>query len=462
MPARRLLPAAALAAATVLTLGACANGGAQNGPGDGQAWYGGDSDPTGELEIVGFGLGDEIAEVRHERALEELGAAVDVTLVEGALDIQQFLSSVAAGDVPDLIYASRNQIGSLAARGAIVPLTDCIDGEGIDTSEYREQALAQVTFDDEVYGIPEFNQVQLTMANADLLEEAGVSLEDVNGSDPEAMAAAAEALVQRSGSDLQTIGVDSKLPEFFPLWAKARGVDLLSEDGRTANLDDPAAIEALEWAVGIYEAQGGFSAVKAFRDSADFFGEGNQFAADELGAMPMEQWYLNVLNDVSPNAPLAFDAVRTPEGEPIAFAGGQAWAVPAGTENGTAACRYAATMTAVDSWVAAAEARQEAREGEGGVFTGVLTGNVAADEEIRGMLSDADEPWQAGIDAMYEANDAAVAMPANPADAEFTRIWTDAINSVLAGDVEPADALADAQQEAQAALDEAWAEFDGE
>lgn len=462
MTARRLLPVTALAAATALTLGACANGGAQNAPGDNQAWYGGESDLTGELEIVGFGLGDEIAEVRHDLALEALGQSVDVTLVEGGLDIQQFLSSVASGDVPDLIYASRNQIGSLAARGAIVPLTDCIEGEDVDESQFREEALAQVTFDDEVYGIPEFNQVQLTMANAKLLDEAGLSIDDVNGSDPDAMAAAAEALVQRSGDDLQTIGVDSKLPEFFPLWAKARGVDLLSEDGRTANLDDPAAIEALEWAVGIYEAQGGFSAVKAFRDSADFFGEGNQFAADELGAMPMEQWYVNVLNDVSPDAPMAFDAVRTPEGEPIAFAGGQAWAVPAGTENGTAACRYATTMTAVDSWVTAAEARKEAREEEGGVFTGVLTGNTAADEEIRGLLSDADEPWQQGIDAMYEANEAAVSMAANPADAEFTRIWTDAINSVLAGDAEPADALTAAQDEAQAALDEAWAEFDGE
>ena len=30
-----------------------------------------------------------------------------------------------------------------------------------------------------------------------------------------------------------------------------------------------------------------------------------------LGAMPMEQWYVNVLNDVSPDAPMA----GTPEGD---------------------------------------------------------------------------------------------------------------------------------------------------
>src|SRR5690606_27677914 len=102
------------------------------------------------------------------------------------------------------------------------------------------------------------------------------------------------------GGRLSVIGVDTKLPEFLPLWAKANGADLLSEDGRTAQLDDPAVVEALEFAVGVYDAQGGFSAVKAFRDSADFFGAGNQYASGQLGSMWMEQWYLNVLNDVSP------------------------------------------------------------------------------------------------------------------------------------------------------------------
>ena len=49
------------------------------------------------------------------------------------------------------------------------------------------------------------------------------------------------------GDDLIRIGFDPKLPEFLPLWAQANGVGLLSDDGRTAQLDDPAVIEALEF-----------------------------------------------------------------------------------------------------------------------------------------------------------------------------------------------------------------------
>jgi len=327
---------------------------------------------------------------------------------------------------------------------------------------YVPAALEQVTFDGSVYGIPEFNSVQLTMANADLLSAAGLTMDDVNGSDWGAMSAANLALTKSDGGDLAVIGVDSKLPEFLPLWAKANGADLISPDGRTAQLDDPAVVEALEWAVSIYDDQGGFSTVKAYRDSADFFGEGNQFATGVLGAMSMEQWYVNVLNDVSPDAPLAFDTVRGRDGAPLAYASGSAWAIPSGSPNPEAACRWARVMTSLDAWEAAGNARLEARSADGKPFTGLLTANAEADELLRGMVTSGGEPWDSAVSAMYDANDAAFTLPANPADAEFTTAMQDAVNSVLNGQAEPAEALASAQESAQEALDEAWAKLDSE
>jgi multiple sugar transport system substrate-binding protein len=446
--------AAALVAGGALVLAGCAVG--TGGADDSGAEYDSGAELEGELSVMGFAGVDEVATTRMDLAKAELGDGVDVKVAEGELDLQQFLSAAATGDPPDLIYANRDQIGSLAARGAILPLDRCIEGEGIDTGVFVESALAQVTLDEHVYGVPEFNVVQLTMANADLLEQAGLSLSDVDGSDWDAVSAANEALMASEGGKLSVIGYDSKLPEFFPLWAKANGVDLISEDGRTAQLDDPKAVEALEWAVGIYEQQGGFGDVKAFRDSADFFGEGNQFATGVLGAMPMEQWYLNVLNDVTPDAPLAFDTVKDRQGEPIAYASGQAWAIPAGAANPEAACRWARVMTATDTWEAAAQARLDLREQGGKAFTGLLTGNSEADELIRGMVTPGGAPWDDGVAAMYEANDNTFALPASPADAEFETAMQDAVNSVLSGEAEPADALGQAQETAQKALDDAW------
>ncbi len=455
---RRLGATVAALAVTCLVAG-CAKGTSDSGE-TSDASFDSSAKLSGEVEVMGFGAGDEIATARLDRAKQELGDA-KVTLIEGDLDIQQFLSSVASGEPPSLVYAERSQIGTFASRGAVVPLTDCIEGEGIDTSVFRESALDEVTFADEVYGIPEFNVVQLTQANADLLEQSGHTIDDVNGSDWDAVLQADKDMTEQQGGDLATIGFDSKLPEFLPLWAKANGADLISEDGRTAQLDDPAVVEALTWAVSVYDAQGGFGEVKALRDSADFFGDGNQFASGSLGAMPMEQWYVNVLNDVSPDAPMAFDTVRDRQGEPIAWASGSAWAIPKGSPDPEAACRMARVMTETDSWLAAAEERASMRKKEGGLFTGILTANEDADEQIKQMApTDGDDAWSQAVAAMYEANDHTFAMPANPAGDEFEQAWQDEVNKVLTGDKEPEAALADAQEAAQQALDEAWSTWD--
>ena len=457
---RRVLPPLALLVAGGL-LSACAQGtGSEEPPADASA-FDPEAELTGELNVLGFGEPDEVATARLEETKKALGSGVEIKLSESDLDIQQFLSAVATGEPPELIYANRYQIGTFASRGAIIPLDECIEGEGIDTSVFNTEALGEVTFEDQVYGIPEFNAVQIIQANGDLLEEAGVTLDDVNGSDWDAVTAANEKLTAAEGGKLTRIGFDSKLPEFLPLWARANGTDLISEDGRTAQIDDPAVVEALEFAVGIYDAQGGFSKVKAYRDTADFFGEGNQFASGTLGAMPMEHWYVNVLDEASPDAPMAFDTVRTREGEPVAWASGSAWAIPKGSANPEAACRFARTMTSTDSWLAAAEARIALRKKDGGLFTGILTGNVEADEQIRAMIEPSgEEKWDTAIEKMYEANEHTFAMPANPAGEEFLSAWQDAVNRVLNGQQEPAEAMAQGQEEAQAALDEAWATWD--
>jgi multiple sugar transport system substrate-binding protein len=459
---RRLAPAATVAVLGLL-LTSCATGSSPDQDAAEQT-FSAEAEVQGELTIMGFNPdADEVARTRSDAAAKAV-EGVTIDAVEGELDVQQFLSAVAAGDAPDLIYANRDQLGTFASRQAIMPLDQCIEGEGIAIGDFREPAVNQARFQDSVYGVPEFNQVQIIMANADLLQQAGVGTDAVDGSNWDTVQDANSKLTAAEGGKLTTIGFDSKLPEFLPLWAKANGADLISEDGRTAQLNDPKVVEALEFAHGIYQDQGGFGAVKAFRDSADFFGGGNQFATDALGAMPMEQWYVNILNDVSPDAPMAFTTFKTKDGAPLSFGTGSAWAIPAGGDNPQAACRYIKNMTSTETWLAAAEARATAREEEGKPFTGLFTGNRAADEQIRSThvegAANLASPWKEGVEASYEANENSFSQPANPADAEFKQAWLDGVNRVLSGEQSPQEAMDAAQTEAQSALDEAWEQWD--
>lgn len=456
MRARRQV-VAGLGVAGVLALAGCGGvGGSSGGDQAGAATGSGSSTAKpASISTMGFGLPDEIAKTRVSTF--EKASGINVKVIEGGFDEQQFLSAVASGNPPDLIYLDRNIIGTYAARGAIQPLDDCVKDQKIDMSQYRDPAVQQVTVDGKVYGIPEFYSVRVVVSNDAALDKAGVTPEEVSSGDWSQIAAANKKLTKASGGKIQRIGYDPKLPEFLPLWAHANGARLLSEDGKTAKLDDPKVAEALDFAVGLVKQAGSWSAYSAFKQTWDFFGAKNEYVADQLGAMPIEDWYVNTLAKVSPDATITASEFHGRDGKPLTYATGSAWAVPKGAAHKQAACEFAKTMTAPDTWVAAAKAKADKLRSEGKVYTGTYTGNKVADERI---FTEVYKPSGHGaldhaVEVVHGVQDAAFSMPPSPAGAEVEKAWTDAVVRVLQGQQSSKDALAQAQQEAQKALDAA-------
>lgn len=414
-------------------------------------------DASGSLTILGFGLGDEISTVRVDYFSEQF-PNVELNFVEGGLDEQQFLTSVASGTPPDVVNLDRAVLSTYAVRGALQPLTECIASRSVDMSQFREVAVTEVTVNGEIYGIPQFFNNLMLFINTQALEDAGLTLEDVDVSDWDNIASLNEALTRFDGDTLTRIGFDPKLPEFFPLWVRANGASLLSDDGRTAQLNTPEAVEALEFSASLHEAAGGRADFMAFRDTWDFFGGQNQMVADQLGVFPMEQWYMNVLADVAPDAPIAFAPFTDREGNPLSFATGSAWAIPTGAANPEAACAFITTMSSPEAWTAAAQARADLRAEAGTINTGVYTGNSVAEEAIFGPIVEpsGNEAFDNGVQVILGLQENAFAVPANPAGNEFKQSWVDAVNRVLNGEQTAQEALDQAQEEAQLALDEAW------
>lgn len=443
---------------TALACGLAACGGVGGGDGEEPAAEDGATAGTGAITTMGFGLPDEIATTRVEMFEAEY-PDVDLEVVDGAFDEQQFLSAVSSGEPPDLVYLPRTELGTYAARGAIVALDECIETAGIDMSQYREPAVQQVTVDGSVYGIPEFYSVRVVIVDDDAAAAAGIDPADLSTGDWQTIADAAAAMYAADGNNISRIGYDPKIPEFLPLWAMANGSALMNEDGTEATLDDPGVVEALEYTAQLVADQGGWGAFKAFRDTWDFFGANNQYASDQLGAMPMEDWYLNVLAESSPDAPITAVPFRDVNGDPLTYATGQAWAIPADTPNQATACEFMRVMTSVEAWVAAAEARVEARTAENLPYTGTYTGNAAADEAIFADVYEpsGNEALDAAVQTVLEVQDFAFSMPPSPAAAEVDQAWQDAAQRVLNGEQTAAEALAQAQEQAEAALSQAAA-----
>jgi len=405
---------------------------------------------------MGFGLGDEIAKTRVDE-FKKAYPDIQLKVTEGDFDEQQFLSAVASGTPPDLVYMSRDIIGTYAARGAIQPLTECVSKAGIDMTNFRESAVQQVTLDGQVYAIPEFFDTRILIVNDKAVTDAGLTPDQVSTADWDSLAETNRKLTARSGSKLSRIGFDPKLPEFLPLWAKANGVELISADGKTAQLDDPKVVEALTFTLGLIKDEGGWPAMKAFRDTWDFFGAKNQYAENQLGAFPIEEWYISTLASNSPNVAISVKPFQDRQGNPMTFSGGNAWAMPAGAQNPDGACAFMATMTAAQTWIAAARARADARAAAGKPFTGIYTANKAADAEIFSSIvkPTGNKAFDGGTQTVLDVQDKSFVIPTSRAGAEFQKAWMDAVNRALNGQQTPEEALKQAQQDAQSALDAA-------
>lgn len=436
----RRAPLLAACAALALALPACGGLGSASS-----------SDSPGTLTTMGFGTPDEVAKSRLH-AFTDAYPKVTLKMNKGSFDPQQFLSAVSSGNPPDVVYMDRELIGTYVAKGALQPLDHCIASQHITTSDYRPQAMQDVTLDGHVYGIPEFYDTRIVLADKSVLAGAGLSVSDLDTGDWTALSHVAKQLYRSSGGKVSRIGFDPKLPEFLPLWAAANGTRLVEPGGRP-NLDDPKVVEALRYAVSLINEQGGWSAFKAFRDTWDVYGSGNEFAKDQAGAFPWEGWYLNVLAQAGSAGQFTGTPFLGRDGKPVSFETGSAWVIPKGAKNPTAACEFAKTMTETSTWMTAAAARHATDLRTHQPFTGLYTGNKTADEKIRARyVKPTGKPGlDAAIDAYYTAMDYAVGTPASPAGSEIKDAWTAAVNRVLSGQQSPAAAMAKAQQAAMSA-----------
>ncbi|HET9243922.1 MAG TPA: extracellular solute-binding protein [Gaiella sp.] len=409
------------------------------------------------LDIYGFGPGDDVANGRAEVATRALGSSVGVDNPRGAFNDQAFLTRLASGDVPDVVYMSRDRIGTYAARNALQPLGNCIRSESIDTKQYRQAALKEVTYNNQIYAIPEFTNQITIIVNNDVARQGGVRIQDIQTTKWSTLRQASRKMMRIENGKLTRIGFDPKIPEFFPLWVKWFGANLLSANGLRAQLNSPQAVEALRFTNSIIRDHGGWDRFKAFRDTWDFFGSGNQVAKNQIGAWPMESFYYNVLADVSPNVDITAKYFTNRRGGPITFFSGSGWAIPRGARDADLACKWMKAMTSVETWRTVAKSRFDLRKRQNRAFTGLYTANTAADVKI---YEDIYQPlgkkqFDDAVSLLVRAPRYAFAMPSSPASQQVKQAWTDAINRVLARQQTPKQALDQAQREAQRAINQA-------
>src|SRR5215210_1389277 len=413
-----------------------------------------DRTTAGTLNIYGYGPGDDTQENRAIYAAGQLSGTT-VNRPAGDFNDQVFLTRLASGDVPDLVRMGRPRVLQYAAKGVLQPMDSCVAPV---KSQYRVGALKGMTYAGHIYGLPEFTQPIMLIVNQSAFKDAGVPVSAAQTKSLKELYQTAKKLTKTSSSgDLTRIGFDPKIPEFFPLWVKWYGKDILSKNGLKAQLNSKEAIAALTYTVSIINAEGGWNKFKAFRDTFDFFGRQNPLVKDQLGFWPMESFIYNVFSNNSPNVDLVAKFFTNRRGGPITMFSGNGWVVPKASKNPTDACAYMKSVTSVAAWLDAAKKRYDARKRSGATFTGIYTANTQADKKsYEDIYQSFGKPqFDNAVKLLVAAPKYGFELPPSPAGQQVLDAMNAAVNRVLAGQQSPRAALNQAQKEAQKAINDA-------
>jgi multiple sugar transport system substrate-binding protein len=414
-----------------------------------------DSKSAGTLDIYGYGPGDDVQENRATYAAQQLQGTT-IKREAPSFDDQAFLTRLASGDVPDLVRMPRPSLALYAAKGVIQPVNSCVDKAL--AKQYRAGAIKAMTWKGKLYGLPEFTNQVTMVVNTDALKEAGVPISAVQmKSLPKLMATAKKLTKFDSSGNLTRIGFDPKIDSGFgfPLWVKYFGGNIISANGLKAQINTPQARKALAFTTAVINREGGWNKFVAYRNTFDFFGNGNPLAKDQLGFWPMESFIYNTFANNSPKAGIAARYFTNRRGGPITFFSGNGWAIPKASKNFQAACDYMKAVTSVQAWLTAGSKRLNARKAAGQAFTGLYTANAVADKKLFEDVyhSTGSAQYDDAVKYLVNAPKYGFELPPTPAGAQFANAYNAAIQRVLTGQQSIAAALKQAQSEAQKAID---------
>lgn len=172
---------------------------------------------------------------------------------------QKYPTAVAAGTPPDMVIFHAAEVNQMASEGLMMPMDDIIFNDGtLNKSDFNENLINAITVNGQTMAVPFDNHGWLLWYNTKLMEEAGLDpnvlpkngaefievaqklTKDVNGRHP-----------NEEGFDKDNVDVwaiDYTWPRYTiptTLWQFGGGV--VSEDGKTAILDSPESIAAVQF-----------------------------------------------------------------------------------------------------------------------------------------------------------------------------------------------------------------------
>ena len=246
-------------------------------------------------------------------------------------------ADAAGSTLGDVIFVNPGLMNSLAPNGILLPLDQYMQQAGMQPDDFAGPLIELFQHDNQTFGLPKDFGALALFVNTELAAEAGVELPENGDWTWEEFRAAAEKLTSGSGN-AKVYGACTP-PDIDRMGALvfANQGSIISEDQTQATFNQPAAVEAIEFWHGLYEAGNGAVPGEIGQDWC-----GAAFG-NELTAMVFEGgWMLNFMKRSFPEVDYAvLPLPKAPTGERATLLFTNAWAVAAQTQYPNAAAALA-------------------------------------------------------------------------------------------------------------------------
>ena len=395
---------------------------------------------------------------------ESRGPPILEVITQAALPSANSLAAaIAAGQPPSLLTLDSGDLTLLTLANEVQPLDGLARASRLDLKAFMPQALQPCYgLDDQLYALPEDLAITLLSFNRQFLHDAGVDYREagLDFSQPhstwESFRDLASSLAR--SSELQGWGFDPSDRFSTPrVWCWQNGGRIVSDDGRVATHTDPANVDALEWLTAWVRDQGGQGELA---DQQRTWGtnDAHPLLTGKLFAIHASNRFMDQLSHFSPDLPVNFAHLPVRRGgeTPITQAAIQVLALAPGRHVelawDVAQFLVAHATSGPRDRAAAAEAARN-----GWQWVPSYSGQLPLDRyRLAERPSGHTSLDEFNLHALEQARYARSAEK-NPAPRIVAGSLRTAFRRAISGVATELQALRDAQQRAQQALDAVWA-----
>jgi len=373
---------------------------------------------------------------------------VEHVLVPGGERLQKIQTGIAGGTPHDVVMVNQKEIPLFATRRALVPLDDYMQAWGISYDEYYETSIKSSQWQGKTYSLPNVKSTWHYFYNVDLYEKAEL--------DPDQPPETWDELVEYSkkltvweGEFITQLGYQfynglPGLDDFKQALFSNQG-EYFVDDGRQVAFNSQQGVEALEWLIyameeiyGSIEDYQAWGAVQGAEDITNPFIAGTCAAADrgvwDIYYIRAAETDLNYRIGLLPHAP---------GGKSMFSAEGNwSYGIPVGVQSVEDSWRLVEWLghePSASCWFMQQQGRPSP---------------LRSCNEDDWYYEEFPDTWPDVVKAI----DRDAYIPLTPANPEIQSVLSQAIEEAVNDVRKPKDALDWAAEEAQALLDEAWAE----